>query len=360
MFNIINSILLWFFLSFLFGNSARAESDYYEVDQIISTETVSIGGSLTIPNDRKIGSLVIMLSGSGPQDRDETLDGFKIFKKLSQQLGGFGISSFRFDDRGVGESTGNFPGSTLEDHVHDVEAIISYFKAHKTYEFNKFILLGHSQGGIVAANIAAENQDIAKVILMGAPAVPLVEVVTYQLREEYEDLDIDKDIVEEEVSAHNKLMASISAGKNEEHALRQFIGATTASLRATAPEQKDEVAIQKLAKSMAEEFKIIYGLPSLTSFLYHDTAVDYSKLSVPVLALFGGKDLQVTIEQNKDRMENALLKSAATYKFVTFKDANHYFQKANTGQREEYATLEKRFVDGFAGTIAKWILTTER
>lgn len=77
---------------------------------------------------------------------------------------------------------------------------------------------------------------------------------------------------------------------------------------------------------------------------------------MPILGLFGGKDLQVTIAQKKDRMKNALLKSNTTYHFETFSEANHYFQKAKTGPREEYATLDKLFVKGFIDTVSKWIL----
>jgi dienelactone hydrolase len=118
----------------------------------------------------------------------------------------------------------------------------------------------------------------------------------------------------------------------------------------------DSLKIKQQAIVKADEFKVIYGLPSLTSFLYHDPSKDYEQLKVPVLGLFGGLDFQVPIFQNKDRMENALLKSGSDYHFITFDHANHFFQKAKNGSREEYATLEKKFVDGFLNKITTWIL----
>jgi len=147
-----------------------------------------------------------MLSGSGPQGRDETLHGFSVFFHLAQHLSAQGIASFRFDDRGVGNSTGNFNESTLADHANDVTAILDYFSRRTEHRFERFILLGHSQGGIVASRVATTRRDVAKVILMAAPAVPLIDIVLYQVRHEYSQLPVNKAVVEEGVSAHNRLM----------------------------------------------------------------------------------------------------------------------------------------------------------
>lgn len=336
--------------------ATKAHADAIELMEIFSANDVQIGGSLTLPKERKTEALVIMLSGSGPQDRDETLDGFKVFKELSESLGERGIATFRFDDRGVGQSTGNFVSSTLENHAHDVRSIMEHFKNHRNNRFGKFILLGHSQGGIVSARVAVGNGDVEKVILMGAPSVPLIEIVSYQIRQEYDMTDIDTELVEAEVSAHNRVMHAIHEKRNLERALSQFNSATKAILSAASSPEKSPTEIEGLAQAKTDEFKTVYALPSLTSFLYHDTAKDYEQLDMPVLGLFGGKDLQVTIAQNKDRMENALLKSKGAYQFNTFSNANHYFQKAGTGRRDEYASLDKQFVEGFVDTISGWIL----
>ncbi|BBN81839.1 hypothetical protein PA25_18240 [Pseudoalteromonas sp. A25] len=143
--NVIHILVLTVFSVFCLISSLKSYAQPVEFEQIISTKDVKIVGSLTVPKNMKEDALVIMLSGSGPQDRDETLDGFKVFKELSDQLSKFGIASFRFDDRGVGQSTGNFTTSTLQDHVTDVEAIMSYFKTLKSHRFDRFIILGHSQ-----------------------------------------------------------------------------------------------------------------------------------------------------------------------------------------------------------------------
>ncbi|MCW8092938.1 alpha/beta fold hydrolase [Alteromonas sp. ASW11-130] len=281
-----------------------------------------------------------------------------MFKHLSDHLSQQGIANFRFDDRGVGDSSGHFPTSTLQHHVSDVNAIIKYFKRYVGHPFSDFILLGHSQGGIVSARVAIDNKDIRKVILMGAPAVPLIDLVLYQLRRDREESFIPLHIVEREVSAHNKLMFSIAKAKDLSPVMEEFELATYASLEAENQHQaaSNKQRLSKAVASSAKEYKTIYALPSLTSFLYHDTSEDYQKLNVPVLSLFGGKDRQVTFAQNKDVMEKALLLSGTDYTFVTFDNANHYFQKAKNGDRSEQGTLENRFIDGFLESISQWII----
>jgi len=339
------------------ASQTKHKKNANEIDLIIQANGVQIGGTLTIPTHQKLGSLVIMNTGSGPQDRDETLDGFKVFKAIAKHLGSQGIASFRFDDRGVGKSTGKFSTSTLEQHSDDVKRIMAFFKSHEELSFKDFILFGHSQGGIVSANVAVGNQNVKKVILMGAPSVPLIDLVLYQVRQEYIATNLERSLIEADVSAHNRLMRAIKDNKNIEQAVEKF-KQNTKTILAKLPRTKHKTTaeIEKMASEKADEFEVIYALPSLTSFLYHETSKNYEKLQVPVLGLFGGKDLMVTIDQNKDLMENALLKSEAIFHFKTFNDANHYFQKANTGLSDEYGTLDPEFVDGFLNSISTWIL----
>ncbi|MFK2818585.1 alpha/beta hydrolase [Flavobacteriaceae sp. LMIT009] len=356
---IIISIMYFVFIQHIEGQKNENNTVYSnEMDLVINGDEVNIGGTLTFPNALKASSLVILSSGSGPQDRDETLEGFKIFKAIADHLASKGIASFRYDDRGVGSSTGDFMNSTIEDHSKDLQCIMDYFKSSKEHAFKKFILFGHSQGGILSGKVAVGNESVTKVILMGAPAVPLVEVVTYQIRLEHEQSTISKSLIEADVSAHNTLMRAIEDDKNINEA-HQLFKETTKSIvyKMTAVKEAiDSSSINRQAIAKADEFKLIYSLPSLTSFLYYDPSKDYEQLKVPVLSLFGGLDFQVPIHQNKDRMENALLKAGINYHFKTFDRANHFFQKATTGKQEEYAKLEKKFADGFLNDISTWIL----
>ena len=234
-----------------------------EIDLIIQADDVKIGGTLSIPTKLNTSSLVIMSSGSGDQDRDETLEGFKIFKVIADHLATKGIASFRYDDRGVGESTGNFVNSTIDDHAMDLETIMDYFKTNKKHPFNDFILFGHSQGGILAGKVAVRNESVKKVILMGAPSVPLIEVVSYQVRQDYDHTDLPKNLIEAYVSAHNKLMRAIEDKENINEAYDIFRKTTETILFeiSSSEDVVDSLKIEQDAIAKANEFKIIYALP---------------------------------------------------------------------------------------------------
>lgn len=344
-----------FLLVLFFSCQSYASSN--TVDLLITTKDVNIGGTLILPSDQRTKSLVIMSSGSGPQDRDETLFGFKIFKVLAEYLAEQGIATFRYDDRGVGSSTGDFANSTLDDLAHDVEDIMAYFKKSKNYTFKAFVLFGHSQGGIVASNVAAQNPAVKQLVLMGAPAVPLGDLVLSQLRLDYAESGLSPALIEGEVSAHATLLRALYDDKNIDAALRKFKESYTHVLKAQSSTKSfDDAKIKQLVLERANEHKIVYALPSLASFIYHDPVEDLKALKIPVLSLVGARDAQVSIEQNKDRMENALLKAGVPYQFEVLNDANHFFQKANTGLKDEYDTLDKAFVDGFLHAISTWIL----
>ncbi|BFT30083.1 hypothetical protein D210916BOD24_12590 [Alteromonas sp. D210916BOD_24] len=333
---------------------ANENKTYDEQTHSIALDELVIGGTLTLPTQPKSNALVIMISGSGPQDRDETLFGFKVFKIIAAHLGEKGIASFRFDDRGEGESTGDFTQTTLNDHVSDINAIINYFKSSSPNRYETFILLGHSQGGIVSGKVARKNYNVKKLILMAAPSVPIIDLVLYQVRQELIDQGLNHGLIEREVSAHHKLMHALVEGEKVAQSIALFYD--TAKLLQLAQQPLDATQLESIALDKTETFKTIYQLPSLTSFLYYDPANDYEKLTIPVLALFGGNDMQVTIAQNKDKMERALLNARTPYQFVTFDDANHFFQQAQTVQKQEYEALDKQFVVGFLDELSNWIL----
>lgn len=143
-----------------FANNNLPNEGSKSIDLVIKINDFAIGGTLVIPTNFKTPSLVIMSSGSGPKDRDETLEDFKIFKVIAEHWASQGIPSFRYDDRGIGESTGCFVNSTFQDHSNDLDYILEFFKSPNDHSFNNFILFGHSQGGILAAKVAIGNESV--------------------------------------------------------------------------------------------------------------------------------------------------------------------------------------------------------
>ncbi len=329
-----------------------------ETDLNISNGEIQIGGTLTLPTGNIKAPLVIMSSGSGAQNRDSEVFGFKIFSDMAQRMAEEGIPSFRYDDRGVGESTGNFGNTTLEDLASDVEAIMSYFQNDAENKFRRFALLGHSQGGVVAGKVAAENVAVDQLILMGSTAPPLSEILRYQVEFAYATSPVEKSLVEKEIDARENLMKAIAFKKDIEAAKVGYNQAYSELLNALPDAQKNSIPdIDAMVNNQTEQLAQIYSSPQVRSLLFYVPTDDLEKINIPTLVLFGGKDTQVTITQNQSRTRKALEISGTEFEIKIFDDANHLFQKANTGLANEYPQLDKKFVNGFLDYIFDWMTT---
>lgn len=328
-----------------------------EVDLLIKAPEIDIGGTLLVPQTAKRDLLVIFTSGSSWQDRDSTLFDFPMFKVIAQHLAQAGIASFRYDDRGVGTSTGDFINSTLDDLSSDLDRIMTFFATNKAHHYRHFVLLGHSQGGIVVSKAAKNNQNVKAVVLAASPGVTISQLVLAQIRLEYSLNNHPVADVENVVSANNELLFAAYSHQNTDVA---FLRLKETYAQLLKPSQlantSNDSDLENRINNTANEMKINYGLPALTSFAYYDPLNDLTALRIPVLSLHGGNDRQVTIEPNKDRLETALLKSGSPYRIKVFEEANHFFQPSKTGLNNEYGTLEKHFVNGFLDEISSFIL----
>ncbi len=329
-----------------------------ETDLIISNGEIQIGGTLTLPTGNIKAPLMIMSSGSGAQNRDSEVFGFKIFSDMAQRMAEEGIPSFRYDDRGVGKSTGNFGNTTLEDLASDMEAIMSYFQNNAENKLQRFALLGHSQGGVVAGKVAAENVAVDQLILMGSTAPPLSEILRYQVEFAYAASPVEKSLVEKEIDAREDLMKAIAFKKDIEAAKVGYNQAYSELLNALPDAQKNSIPdIDAMVNNQTEQLAQIYSSPQVRSLLFYVPTDDLEKINIPTLVLFGGKDTQVTITQNQSRTRKALEISGTEFEIKIFDDANHLFQKANTGLANEYPQLDKKFVNGFLDYIIGWMTT---
>jgi pimeloyl-ACP methyl ester carboxylesterase len=330
-----------------------------ETDLVVQNGDIEIGGTLTLPEGEIKAPLLIMSSGSGAQDRNSEIFGFKIFSQIAQHLAQKGIPTFRYDDRGVGKSTGNFGNATLEDLASDVEAIIAHFQNSETNSFQNFAVLGHSQGGVVAGKVAAENGSAVKqLILMGSTAPSLSEILRYQVEFAYSTSDVDKALVEKEIDAREELMKAIAFENDIAAAKAGYTKAYTEVLNDLPEAQRNSIPdIGATVNSQTEQLAQIYSAPQTKSLLFYVPTKDLEKVTVPTLVLFGGKDTQVTITQNQAKIREALAKSETEFEIKVFDNANHLFQKAETGLANEYPFLDKKFIEGFLDNIAAWMLS---
>jgi len=333
----------------------KESKPYNHTDLIIENDSVNIGGTLTLPKEKQTDRLVIMISGSGAQDRDESLQpitDFKPFASLADSLTVAGIATFRYDDRGVGKSTGNFDNATLSILADDVEAIIKEFTDSRGPNFDEIILLGHSQGGVVGGKVAAEHKYVDKLILMASTGVSLREVLQFQAKHRFQNASVDTQLVEQEIAAREALMEAIRADKGISDARKEYRKRFAAIQMAAGA---DSIQANNLAANQAHQLQQTFQSPQFQSLFSYEPTSDLKKLDIPVLVLFGGKDTQVPVEMNKAPINQALETAGVDYKVQVFDQANHLFQKAKTGQVQEYGKLEKEFMDGFLQTIEQWI-----
>ena len=343
------------------STTKEPEKPQNEIDLVIANGDVEVGGTLTLPEGDIKAPLVIMSSGSGPQDRDSNIFDFKIFQVIAQHLADQEIPSFRYDDRGIGKSSGDFANATLEHLTSDVKAIISFFEQNKEYNFTSFSLLGHSQGGIIAAKVAAENDAVDQLILMASPVPSLSEILRYQVKFAFANTPVDEALIEKELDTREAMMEAIVSNKDVETAKDNYILAYTNLLNGLPDEQKNAIPdIDATVTNQANQLMTFYESEQMKSLLLYQTKRDLEKVSIPVLVLFGGKDTQVTVAQNKEPVKAALEKAGTEYEIKTFDSANHLFQQANTGLTNEYPVLPKAFVDGFLEALSNWILSTTK
>jgi len=336
------------------NNSSKADN---EISLLITNGDIDIGGTLTLPEGNIKAPLFIMNSGSGAQDRDSNVFGFKIFEVIAQHLAKNGIPSFRFDDRGINQSSGEFSNARLQDLTSDVEAIISYFQNSTDYTFRKFGLLGHSQGGVVAGKVASENKAVSELILMGSTAPSLSEILRYQVEFAYSASPINKALVEKEIRARESIMNAVVRGTELNNAKESYIKAYTEVLNNLPEAQRNSIPdMNAMVSSQTEQLAALYSSPQIKSLLFYVPTKDLEKLTIPTLVLFGDNDTQVTISQNQAKIRTALETSGTGYTIKVIETANHLFQKSNTGLASEYPTLDRKFVGGFLEYISSWIL----
>jgi pimeloyl-ACP methyl ester carboxylesterase len=305
-----------------------------QIDVLIPSGNHVLAGTLTVPAGEGPFPAAVLISGSGPSDRDESLPGvaLKPFARLAEELAAHGVATLRYDDRGVGQSTGDFLSATSFDFGDDAGAVLDHLAATDRIDAGRVGLIGHSEGGMVAPHAALDNERAAFIVSLAGTAVRGYDVFAGQLRAALAGLpEADRD------AAYAQQIQSLDLVVAEDW---PAIEAMLAAEEGATPEH--------VAQGM------LYYRGWLHTFVTHDPAADWRRIDQPVLALFGGRDVQVSADLNRPALE-AALGGKPDVTIATLPDANHLFQDAVTGAPPEYATLPDAFVDGLSATIADWI-----
>jgi hypothetical protein len=331
---------------------------YREEEVKFTNRGATLAGTLTLPQGEGPHPAVVLISGSGPQNRDEEVLGFKIFRAIADHLTRQGITVLRYDDRGVGGSSAGTTSDTSETFAGDVAAAVQYLKGRPEVNPKEIGLLGHSEGGIIAPMVAVSSPDVAYVILMSGPGVPGSRIIVEQARLISEASGTSTADLKEQAALQKRSIDAALTGQGWDEVKADLIAYFKKAAAAMPESQRKALGdVDAWAAKSVEAQIALMQSPWMQFFLAHDPATVLEKVQVPVLALFGGLDLQVPAEENRAAIEKALERGGN--KDVTIKvfpDANHLYQAAKTGSPAEYAMLKPEFTPGFLDTISEWIL----
>lgn len=302
---------------------------------------VVLAGTFTKPKSQGPFPAVLLITGAGPQDRDETISGHKPFLLLADYLTRRGIAVLRVDDRGTGESTGKFENSTTEDFASDAEAGVRYLLSRSDVDTRHVGLLGHGEGAIIAPMVAVKIPQVSFLVLLAATGVPGEEVLLAQTAQAEEAAGIPDEQIDADYKIGKKLYDLVRAGKPESE-LRQ-------ALFALRP--KYEPFIERWQRQLHH-----LETPWLRFFLAYDPAPTLQQVKCPVLALDGEKDMNVDASQNIRAIKEALVRGhSRDFKTRILPGLNYMFQTAKTGLASEYETIPETISPTALSLIGNWI-----
>jgi pimeloyl-ACP methyl ester carboxylesterase len=330
----------------------------YKQEEIsFSNGQVSLAGTLTLPPQGGSHSAVVMITGSGPQNRDEELFGFKPFRVIADHLTRNGIAVLRYDDRGVGGSTGSTAQSTTEDFAADVLAAVQLLKSRPDIDAKHIGLCGHSEGGIVAPIAAARSSDIAFIILMSGSAVTGERILLAQGEAIARAEGAKEEDLRKQADHQKRIFKAVREGRGWDELRTDMRREGLAQIDKLPAAQRDTISDPGayIDKVVDGQLKMPQS-PWFKYFLDFDPASVLEKVRCPVLAVYGELDLQVPATMNQTALVAALSKSGnKDYTVKVFSKANHLYQEAVTGSPKEYPGLKKEFVPGFLDLLTHWI-----
>lgn len=315
--------------------------------------TITLSGTLTLPKDQKPNATVVMITGSGPQDRDETIMEHKPFLVIADHLTRNGIAVLRYDDHGIGKSEGDFASSTMYDFADDVKGAVKYLKTLPEIDSTKIGLLGHSEGGMVGLVVATEYPGIAFFISMAGPGVKLSELMIRQTRDIYRTSGFTDEKLLDKYGKYTagiyKIISKEGATEKARLDIKAYIRKNASSF--TDQQQKifniDTAKIDPLLDYFVGDWFV--------KFISFDPAPYMQKISCPVLAINGSKDLQVAAGPNLSGYLKHC-KKTPYLKVQEFPDLNHMFQHCQTGSPAEYGKIEETISEEVLDFLTFWIL----
>lgn len=316
------------------------------------------GATITIPNGQGPFPAALLITGSGPQNRDEEIMGHKIFAVLADHLTKNGFIVLRVDDRGIGKSTGDFSTATSLDFANDVNNGIEYLKARPEVNKNKIGLIGHSEGGMIAPMVATNRKDIDFLILLAAPGIKITELMTEQNAAILQSNGISAKAAKSYASFYKELLKSIinspdsiTVRKKSTLLLNKWTSHTDSTILKEL-NWDDGLSRMELLNSLLSTF----NTPWFNYFLRFDPQPYLKKVTSKVLAINGSRDLQVIAASNLAGIKKSLGKNKKEfYEIKEMKGLNHLFQTCNSCTLNEYGELNETFSPATLNYITDWL-----
>jgi len=310
---------------------------------------ITLAGTLTMPKGKGRFPAVVLISGSGPQNRDEELMGHRPFLVLSDHLTRNGIAVLRYDDRGFGASTGDFRSATSADFATDVESAIAYLKSRSEIDGKAIGLVGHSEGGLIAPMVAAGSRDVAFMVLMAGSGIRGDKLLLLQEELIERVLGTPEPEIKQMLETNGKQFDAIVNTKDNTQLKSELRDILEEDGAVTVPEGMTKA---EFITAQIDQFTS----PWVTYFLRYDPSENLGKVTCPVLAINGEKDLQVPPQENLSAIKSAIVKGGNTNVTTReYKTLNHLFQEAETGSPMEYSTIEQTIAPIVLEDITAWI-----
>jgi uncharacterized protein len=317
---------------------------------------VVLAGTLTFPKEGNNFSAVVMISGSGGQNRNEELLGHRPFLVISDFLTRNGIAVLRFDDRGIAQSTGDYEKATSEDFVKDVLAAVNFLKDRKEIDKTKIGLIGHSEGGIIAPSAAVKSDDIAFIVLMAGPGISGDSLLYLQGELIQRSMGASEEEILKSIKLQKEIFAIIKSTDDDQKLDSELREKFSEEYAAMTQEEKNKLGDPEVYLKM--QISTIAS-PWFKYFIRYNPEPVLEKVKCPVLAINGENDLQVPPQQNLSAIESALKKGGnKNFETKLLPGLNHLFQTSATGAISEYGKIEETISPVALETMLNWIKKT--
>ena len=321
-------------------------------------KSLHYGATFTRPNDDGRYPAVIIISGSGTQDRNGTIFGHKLYWVLTDYLTKNGIAVLRIDDRGAGKSTlGDIKNATSLDFSYDVEASLNYLETRPDVDKKHLGLIGHSEGGMIAPMVAARRKDISFIVMWGASEVGGARINTEQNAYGLKKLGIDSVSVKAYEDLNDDILALFASAGTVDGLDAKITPVVDAWKKAQTPETLKALHATDLAGPYVfKQYNSLYNLPWMRFFIIYDAKKDLAMVKCPVLAINGTKDTQVDATVNLGLIKEVLTKNGnRNVEVKPLPGLNHLLQTANTGDVSEYEKIDETMAPTAMKIIADWI-----